>query len=185
MHGQIFLERKDNRPNLSLLESSILYLINITTHWQFRPKWAEREFRQSSLSEPCPSWLFRGATSIVRVALWPSKDFWPLGRRTAMSKMWKFCEGATCNVIWQLRLGHCQHAKKPKWGAWQKLGCVLKNDEIYFEVSFLRMFENAEDLELSFQCVVHAWDCTRADLLEIENARPAVMNMVLGGENRN
>ena len=126
VHGQILLERKNNRPDLSLLESSILYLINITTHWQFRPKWAEREFRQSSLSEPCPSWLFRGATSIVRVALWPSKDFWPLGRRTAMSKMWKFSEGATCNVIWQLALGHCQPSKNSKWEAWQKLGYVLK-----------------------------------------------------------
>ena len=46
--------------------------------------------------------------------------------------------------------------KKNKWGVWQKLGCVIKNDEIYFEVSFLRMLENAEYLDLSFQCVVHA-----------------------------
>ena len=194
MHGQIFLESKDNRPNLSLLESSILYLTSLTSQHidNFVPNERKEIFSRvqfQPLSEPCPSWqwgsIFRGATSIVRVAPRPSKDFWPLGRRTAMSKMWKFCEGATCNVIWQLRLGHCQHAKKPKWGAWQKLGCVLKNDEIYFEVSFLRMLENAEDLELSFQCVVHAWDCTRADLLEIENAWPAVMNMVVGGENRN
>ena len=59
-------------------------------------------------------------------------------------------------MIWQLRLGHCQPAQHPKWGAWQKLGGVLKNYEIYFEVSVLRMLENAEYLELSFQCVVHA-----------------------------
>ena len=59
-------------------------------------------------------------------------------------------------MIWQLALGHCQPSKNSKWEAWQKLGYVLKNDEIYFEVSFLRMLEIAEDLELSFQCVVHA-----------------------------